>query len=430
MHSDHHQSGFLNSSLSMWNVHDGGLSFISMDGSGTLENPVVEYKSQGVINTQVYAIAINPSTGSNGDFMMANQDNDGFSREAGQWVSASAGDGVACAINYSDPSIRYLGGTEGALTRSDQVQGYTGNYTGVQLNTPGNAEFIWPLSLDTTNPSKLFGGFDDMYVSTDDGDNWTALNANVGKPVSFDNQGNTIAVVGTAGLAYSNNGGTSWSTINQPESEEINSFSIDAAAPATLYATVKGYNNGNKVYKSTDSGNTWTNYSTDMPNILMKKVLLMQNQTEEYLFAATELGVYYRSPGVTSWTKLGTNLPNVIVNDMKINYMNEKLYIGTYGRGMWEINVSTNTLSKDEVIQLGEVKVFPNPVKDDLLNVNVTSNLDSVDYVIYNIVGGVINRGQLSATENTINLNQPASGMYIIKLNVGNKSITKKFMVE
>ncbi|MGB5417232.1 T9SS type A sorting domain-containing protein, partial [Algibacter sp.] len=439
MHSDHHQAGYLDAGLSFWNVNDGGLCFITMDGAGTVNAPVIEYKSEGVIVTQSYTISIDPSSGTNDNFMMANQDNDGFSKEGGQWVSVSAGDGVCSAIDYSNPAIRYLGGTTGALTRSNQALGYTGNLYGVALPKPDDAEFEWPLSLDTTNPTIAYGGFGDLYrsttISTNDGNStpWTEnLNSGVGKVVHFDNQGSNLAVIGASGdLKYSNNAGVSWTTINLPTGVTgVNSFSIDAASPSTIYCTAKGYVDGSKVFKSTDAGVTWTNYSTGMPNILMKRVLFEQNQTGEYLFAATELGVYYRSPTVTSWTKLGTNLPNVIVKDMKINYISDKMYIGTYGRGMWEINVANTTLGTKETKFVDEPKIFPNPVVNNILNVKLTSQSGKVDYVIYNIVGGAIAKGSLNGLDNKVNLNNPAKGIYIIKLKEGNKVSTQKFMVK
>ncbi|RAJ18107.1 T9SS type A sorting domain-containing protein [Olleya aquimaris] len=440
MHSDHHQAGYLDAGLSFWNVNDGGLSFITMDGAGSITNPVIEYKSSGVIVTQSYTISIDPSSGTNDNFMMANQDNDGFSKEGGQWVSVAAGDGVCSAIDYSNPAIRYLGGTTGALTRSTEATGYTGNLNGVSLPKPNDAAFEWPLSLDTTDPTIAYGGFDDLYrsttISTNDGSTtpWTEnLNSGVGKVEHFDNQGPNLAVIGeTGGLKYSTNSGASWTDINLPTGVTgVNSFSINAASPSTIYCTAKGYVDGNKVFKSTDGGVTWTNYSTGMPNILMKKVLFKQNQTGEYLFVATELGVYYRSPTVTSWTKLGANLPNVLVKDMKINYINNKMYIGTYGRGMWEINIENNTLGVDELtLNDNEIKIFPNPVINNELHVNLSSSIKQADYVIYNIVGGQIAKGIFNKLSNKVDLKNSASGVYIIKLNANGKTINKKFIIK
>ena len=62
-----------------------------------------------------------------------------------------------------------------------------------------------------------------------------------------------------------------------------------------VYISVSGYSDGNKVFKSTDSGATWTNISEGLPNIVMKEIVLKQNQNTEILFVATELGVYFKN---------------------------------------------------------------------------------------------------------------------------------------
>lgn len=438
MHSDHHQAGYLDTGLSFWNANDGGLSFINYT-SKTDQFPTVTYKSNGVVVTQIYTISINPSSNSNDDFLMANQDNDGFSKEGGKWVSVIAGDGVSSAIDYTNPGIRYMGGTTGSMVRSDNT-GFTGNYQGNDIPKPADAEFVWPFNLHTTNSTIAYGGFDDLYKSTnisttvseDPAEVWTKLNAGVGNPITFENQGDYIAVVGTNGITRSVNGGTSWTSLTQPTGQEINSFSINGASATgnTMYASVKAYNDGNKVFKTIDGGVTWENISGDLPNILIKKVLFKQNQTNENIFVGTELGVYFTTNGGVNWSKLGTNFPNVIVNDIKINYLSDKLYVGTYGRGMWEISIENSTLGTDEVVFDTKPNVFPNPVNDNVLNVRLSEYNSPVNYVIYNVVGGIVSRGNFNQANNTLKLNRISKGMYIIRMNEGNKVFTHKFLVK
>lgn len=445
VHSDHHQMGYLNSGLSFWDAHDGGLSFIEFS-SIAQQIPTVTYKSEGVINTQVYTISINPTVATSDDFIMANQDNDAFSKEGGQWVSVSAGDGVCSAIDYNNPAIRYVGGTEGSLTRSYETLGYTGGYGGDEVPKPATAEFVWPFSLDTANPTIAFGGFDDMYKSTnistislypttpEASAIWTDLNAGVGNPISFDNQGNNIAVVGKTGLSKSADGGSTWSTINQPSGAEINSFSIDGTSTNgnTLYATAKSYVAGKKVFKSVDGGLNWTNISGNMPNIIMNKILLKQNQSPEHLFVGTELGVYFSTDGGTTWDKLGANLPNVIVNDLKINYLANKLFVGTYGRGMWSIDISNLTL-KLEKLEANDAltpKLYPNPVSNGNLNIQLPNSSELFDYVIYNVVGGLIKKGKLDFGNNSINVVNATPGIYIVRMTSNNYVFSQKIIIK
>jgi len=74
VHPDHHHMSFLADGDTVLNGHDGGVHRGSFTGS-----PIWTDLSPGLVITQPYNIAITQST-SGDDFIMANQDNDGFSK--------------------------------------------------------------------------------------------------------------------------------------------------------------------------------------------------------------------------------------------------------------------------------------------------------------------------------------------------------------
>ena len=51
------------------------------------------------------------------------------------------------------------------------------------------------------------------------------------------------------------------------------------------------------------------------------------------------IGVYYRDNELNEWILHGTGLPNSPVFDLEINKTNNKLRAGTFGRGIWEIDL-------------------------------------------------------------------------------------------
>ncbi|WP_264480617.1 hypothetical protein, partial [Psychrobacter sp. I-STPA6b] len=137
---------------------------------------------------------------------------------------------------------------------------------------------------------------------------------------------------------------------------------------AIVYATVASYNAGEKIYKSTDNGASWVNISANMPNIIMKKIILDTNKSNETIYVGTELGLYYTNNTTTNWTKLGAGLPNVIISDIKVSKSNGNVYVGTFGRGMWVYNdqkhfksVTNNNWSE---ITNWEGKTLPTSVDD------------------------------------------------------------------
>lgn len=424
VHSDHHGMGHLDGQYEFWSVNDGGLNFITFSSVNDVK-PTTEYKSNGVINSQLYDVAITPNLNT-GNYVMALQDNDGYSREMHngkmEWIAAAAGDGVAAAINYNNPKTRYLASQKGGLTKV--ANGFSGKVDGDSFAKISGAAFVWPLEIHTTDPTILYAGGDEIYKLTDSDanasiatviSNATNLNSGAGEIQKITTHGSGIAVVGDTSVKLSINSGTSWTTITNPGGLPINSVDFNQSTMSTLYCSVSGYSNGNKIFKSTDSGANWTNISAGLPNVVIKEVVLKQNQGTEILFAATELGVYFKY-GASNWTKLGTALPNVDVRDIDINYTEDKLVAATFGRGLWQINIANNTLSTENIeIADNQFRVYPNPIKDGKFNFSIDKKYANFNYKIYNVLGGVVLEGKRVSENGTINVSNLSNGMYMFK---------------
>lgn len=438
IHPDFHAMGKLDNDTSTykyWVCTDGGLNYVEYKKEGDFK-PVVTYKSDKCIVTQLYSAAITPNS-TTGNMLQGNQDNDGFSREMFdgemQWIAAAAGDGTATAIDYTDPKIRYLGCQNGVLNIA--INGFSGNYMGdVQLKIPG-ANFVWPLEMNTINPSKLYAGGDDVYLLNADSGSMTALKAGTGTVSFISTHNNAVFAIGDSAVRKSLDGGQTWSSLNQASTDPsatINSIDFVATHPDTVYATVKSYISDQKVFKSTDGGLTWNNISAGLPNILMKKVLVAQNNYQEILYVATELGVYYKI-GDMQWARLGDNsLPNVIVNDLDINYTENALVAATFGRGLWQFDISDQVgINENEFAENQKPVIFPNPVTDGRIHINLPqfNSQNRYYYVIYNIVGGIMKQGELTNKNTELDLTNVSNGIYMMKISSDkNKSFVQKII--
>lgn len=418
VHSDHHMMGKLDGTYEFWSTNDGGLNYVDFGNDPSNQKPTVTYKSEKVIVTQSYSVAINPNANDDA-YLIANQDNDSFSKIGGTWYSVAMGDGIQSAINYNNSSIRYTANQNGFLVQSDtgfqgQLQG-----NGKSVSVPG-AYFVFPLEMHKTNPDILYAGGDEVY-KIEDGANLSMTNLNSGAGVASKNSaiydiathGNAIFVSGENGLRFSTDGGANWTTPAGAVTGTINSVDFDAANANNMYVTVSGYTNGSKVFKSTDGGASFTNISGDLPNIVMKEVLLKQGQGTEYLFVATELGVYFTRNGGTNWTRYGNGMPMVDVRDIEIHYTNDKLVAATFGRGLWEINIANTVLSTESLENNLNVSVFPVP-SSQLLNISV-ANPGKYNYQIYNVVGGLVQKGSFHQG-GKIDISKLATQTYILRV--------------
>ncbi len=83
------------------------------------------------------------------------------------------------------------------------------------------------------------------------------------------------------------------------------SLTVSTLNPNVLYASAN-----NEVYRSTNAGTTWTNYTaTGLPTINFEKVFVDPYSTIEAVYLVTALGIYYRDLTMSTWA---TVTPQVI----------------------------------------------------------------------------------------------------------------------
>jgi photosystem II stability/assembly factor-like uncharacterized protein/subtilisin-like proprotein convertase family protein len=310
-------------------------------------------RSNGLLITQFYRIAVSQTDEM---FMIGGtQDNGGRKRVApGEWESTNGGDAMEVAIDYTNPDILYSTYIYGQLYRS--TDRWNGDVYRISDNLPGqtanhdlNGEWVAPYQIDPNNPAVLVLGYAEVYRSTTRGNTWTQISANLtGSPdAKLDalaiapSNSNVIYASNNDRLYKTTNLGGNWTSATVPGSAAITSITIHPQDPNTLYVTRGGYTNGIKVMRSTNGGSTWTNISGSLPNSPVNTLYLDVAADGSYtLFAGNDLGVWYRTSAMSDWASMNQNLPITIVSDLELQRASRKLRAGTYGRGIWEYDLS------------------------------------------------------------------------------------------
>ena len=73
------------------------------------------------------------------------------------------------------------------------------------------------------------------------------------------------------------------------------------------------------------------------------------------LFIGTDIGVFGSGNAGELWEPLGEGLPSVVVTDMHIHEASNYLYIATYGRSSYKLNLEEVVLGEDNSIFKNEV---------------------------------------------------------------------------
>ncbi len=347
--------GVSNTCITNWSQPSGGFDYVHADIHELVYNPLdnrlycgsdggISYSTDngnnwtsiwnGLAIMQFYRIA---GVESNQNLLVGGAQDNGSNKYTGtntiQHIYGA--DGMDCMIDYNNNNTLYYSYQGGGLRRSTD-----GGATGTTIKPGGsNGAWVTPYGMDASNPSIIYGGYSDVYRSTNMGNSWSNLGSD-GRgafAVGVDNSARLYAAVSNT-IQTSANTGSSWSTITGPwPNLTITFIAVDPANANRVWVTLGGYTAGQKVYESTNAGSSWTNISGSLPNSPALSIAYENTggSPMDAIYVGMSVGVYYRSD-VTAWTVCGTGLPNVPIFDLQINHTNSKIRAGTYGRGLWE----------------------------------------------------------------------------------------------
>lgn len=355
---------------------DAGVFYAGIDSTSISDN--IEWVG---INNQL-SIAnyygIGKSRESNTVIYAGAQDNGTNVYDNGLWKNIYGGDGGDCYINPSDPNSIY-GGSNGEYKRSSNkgnTWGYISNcdpnkrlYSGYEAyraisDTNFNVFFIGGVEIIGNNRYngvyRTKNGCDFEIITPSTFDNKSLITY----PQSLSKSNNNVLVVSstyedsvggiltkevklyktTNALASANS--VSWTDITDTLSNFINFYYGDgisniAVHPRNeniIYVTLAGYSpnmKNRRIFKTTDGGNSWTNINDNLPDFPIMSIRVLDNDNEE-IFVGTDVGLYYKSASMNDWEPINNNLPMCIISDIEIDEQNGMMYLGTFGRGVWE----------------------------------------------------------------------------------------------
>ncbi len=282
-----------------------------------------------------------------------------------------------------------------------------------------------PLVTDPTAPSTLYIGCNALSRSTNRGATWTTIAAPdllTGPAPADDSTTNnplyagqypTISAIAPSKSNPStiyvgtDNGrlwkttdlGVTWMQFANPFDPApprwVTSIVADPVDARHAFVAYGGFREGvtaANVFETTSAGSnggssvTWKNISGNLPNAPVNA--LAYDRPNGTLYAATDLGAFYMQNDDKVWHRLGDNLPNTAMEDMKVQKSSQKLYIATFGRGVWRIPLVSGTPPYDEQADAALVSLG-NTVRGMGLSAGITSQLtNQIDAIRHTLERG------------------------------------------
>jgi len=341
VHADKHYLAFQNGSSTLFECNDGGIYKTTDSGNSWTD------LTNTMVISQMYRLGV-AQTVSN-DIITGLQDNGTKNYNAGTWEDVIGGDGMECAIDFTDEDTQYGSLYYGDIQRTTD---HWWSYTTISDGIPGGGAWVTPYLIDPNNSNTLYVGYSDVWKSTNQGNSWTQISnwggSNLQSLAVAPSNSQYIYAATHSTIYRTTNGGGSWTDITSTLpvfSDNITYITVKDDDPNTVWVSFSGFN-ANGVYKTTNGGSAWTNISTGLPQIPVNCVVQNKlNTGDEEIYAGTDVGVYVKI-GNGNWTGFFDGLPNVVVNELDIYYdettpANSLMRAATFGRGLWESDLWT-----------------------------------------------------------------------------------------
>jgi photosystem II stability/assembly factor-like uncharacterized protein len=349
VHADQHDLVFANYSTTLYSGNDGGIDRTT-DGGTTWTN-----LTKGISNTQFYRLGCSVT---NPNLIIAGSQDNGTRRlKSSTWNGINGGDGMEAAIDPTNENRMYCS----IQTNNGQVLLKSGNGGSTFVRMLGQSEtgqasdWITPYIINQQNPSILYAGFVDVWKLSNYGSTRSKISNFGGNQVIMSlalapSDSNTLYTATMNDLHVTHDGGQTWN-MRIYSGGPISCIAVDPQNPNRVWITKSNYTSGSKVYEY--DGTTWKNISGNLPNVPVN-CIVYQNGSPDRLYVGTDIGVFYSDYGSAYWEPYGSGMPNVIVYDLAIQYSTHKLRAATFGRGLWETDISNCNLPQPKITIIGD----------------------------------------------------------------------------
>lgn len=360
------------------------------------------------------------------------QDNGSSNFDHGKFTTVLGGDGMESAFDYEDENYAYS--TYISNIKRSTSGGY-GNWQTIAAEGINGIDesgaWVTPYMLHLTDPNTMFFGYKNIWRSNNVRNNpptWTKISNNLGGSNGSNYQAiaqspaNNDIFYGARfdhSLFRSNNindATPEWVnlTSNLPTSGWIDDVICHPTDPEIVYII-----QSDKIYKSDNGGNTWTDISGTIPSSTDLTCMVYDKNTDEGIYIGSKTSAFYKDASMSDWIPYDGDLPVVHVTELEIyyGYTDSRLRASTFGRGLWESPIHqdendvpvANFLANKTVIYTGDT-IF----MEDISSNFPTSWTWSISPANHTYVDGTDSNSQHPHVKFT------ASGIYDVSLQVSN----------
>jgi photosystem II stability/assembly factor-like uncharacterized protein len=373
------------------------------------------------------------------------------------WQSIYWGDGFFVLVDPEDNNYVYAEYQYGNFAKS--INGGSSFNTAMNgISSTDRMNWCTPVVFDPSNPEILYYGSNRLYKSSNRASSWSAISTDLTNgpgvnltygtitTISVSPVNSEIIYVGTddGNVWVSVTNGMGWENISASlPNRWVTRVTADPLEETNAYVTFSGYRWDEympHIFRTIDKGQNWEDISGNLPESPINDIIV-DPENNNRLYIATDVGVFLTHNLGQMWEIMGSNLPNVPINDLVLHNESRTLVAATFGRSMfiYDLNQDTISTSVHEIFHhLANltINVYPNPFSNRI-SVDVNTTMEGPGKIELCDISGRINisvfEGIFAACTNNVSresmeLKNLKSGIYLLKVSLGNQVSTKKIV--
>lgn len=288
-----------------------------------------------------------------------------------EWVITGEADGMYTKVDPENNRWLYYTGQFGLHHRVDQLKGTRVDISpkAPEGDPPYRNAWTTPLELSPQNPGIIYTGGQYLLRSLNRGETWEKISPDLttNDPEKINGKGHmqfcTISAISESpvksGVIWvgtddgrvhlTRNYGVTWEertdslfAVGAPKNMHVSRVLASGFIAGTAFVTKTGFRNDvfkPYVYRTTDYGAHWESISAGLPDAPVSAIC-EDPYNPRVIYLGCDQGVYVSFDQGTSWISLRLNMPPVPVTDLTVHPREKDLVVGTYGRGLWVMDVS------------------------------------------------------------------------------------------
>jgi hypothetical protein len=194
-----------------------------------------------------------------------------------------------------------------------------------------------------------------------------------------------------------------------------------------VVVSIAAFGEGLKAFRSNDGGLNWQNISFNLPDVPVNMLKFLP--TTDDIIAATDAGIFVLRSGSSQWIDESLGLPNVIVSDIEINEAANKIFVSTFGRGIWESDLNLLLTGNNSEACRPEFSVQTlGSTRFEITWNNDACPASFSRMEVFDIKGQKLFQRDISGNTVSVDLNSFPSGMFFVRLDGNNKAQVIKLL--